>query len=181
MHKIILIILALAGSALFAFWDMNAQPTKQINKTQSSKPQELITAPDITLTDIDGQKHRLSDFRGKTVLLNFWATWCSPCVKEMPQLIELANRENDDMVFIAISVDRDPQTITSFFERIQTDITPKNIVIGHDPKMITPPAFETRMFPESFIIDAQGIIKHKVVGVTEWLGDDINQILSDIK
>ncbi|MGH1403690.1 MAG: TlpA family protein disulfide reductase [Alphaproteobacteria bacterium] len=181
MHKIILVIIALVLSGLFAFWDMNAQPTKQVKTAQSDKAQDFTKAPDVTLTDLNGKEYVLSDFQGKTVLLNFWATWCSPCVKEMPQLITLANREKDTTVFIAISVDRDTQTITDFFNRLEIDIAPDHILIAHDPKMVTPPLFETRMFPESFIIDKNGGIKHKVVGVTDWLGDDISRILSEIQ
>src|ERR1043166_4970809 len=62
-------------------------------------------APDLDLLDLQGAKHTLADYRGKPVVLNFWATWCVPCAAEMPLLSEMQNRYKDKVLFIAASVD----------------------------------------------------------------------------
>ena len=77
---------------------------------QSSKYEPLVVgkpAPDFVLTDLNDKSYRLSDFRGKVVFLNFWATWCKPCKEEMPSMEVLyKNFEKDGLVILAVSIDR---------------------------------------------------------------------------
>ena len=74
-------------------------------------------APDFELQDATGQKLSLRSLRGKPVLLNFWATWCAPCVEEMPSLENLAGRVGDSLHVVTVSVDEDWETVKKFFPR----------------------------------------------------------------
>lgn len=173
MPKIILLLAVIICTGVFAIWDMVSAPTQQSTVTF-----ERPSAPNFSVKDLNGAEHQLKDLQGKTVLINFWATWCTPCVKEMPQLFQLAEREKDTLIFLPISVDRTPEIVTEFFQRMNLNTDQENIILGYDPKMTISPLYETNMFPESFIIDPSGRIKHKVIGITEWLDDDMKHILN---
>ncbi len=95
---------------------MDEQPNSSTNTSQqannnSAKPSQNTTepkkqlAPDFTVTDINGQKHKLSDFRGKKVFLNFWATWCGPCKMEMPEFQKAYEKYKDEIEFVVVNVD----------------------------------------------------------------------------
>lgn len=174
MHKVIIILLSIALGLLFAVYDRNAPPK---GFTVAVKP-----APIFEFTDIKGRNFKLDQFKGKTIILNFWATWCAPCVAEFPQLLELAHREKDNIVFIALSVDENPNAIERFIKRLpieaQKNITLKNVIIGLDTdKTISRNLFKTIMYPETFIIDKDLMIIQKIEGITDWIGDDIKNKL----
>ncbi|MGH1455900.1 MAG: TlpA family protein disulfide reductase [Alphaproteobacteria bacterium] len=177
MPKIIIILCLVLMGCLFALWDLNGRP--EMVPVQDAA---LMAAPDVTLTDINGNTVALYDLKGKPVLLNIWATWCTPCIVEMPQLLELSQRHKNDMVFIALSTDRDVATITKFFDRLPNDVrsfvNADNVIFAHDPRLeISKGAFGTDMYPETYIINADMEIVQKIAGITDWLGDDVNALL----
>jgi cytochrome c biogenesis protein CcmG/thiol:disulfide interchange protein DsbE len=137
-------------------------------------------APDFEITDINGTHISLSKFKGKTIILNFWASWCVPCVKEYPQMINLAKTLNGDLVIIALSVDANLKDINEFTKRYGTP--PDNFYIAHDPlRKITQDLYGTIQLPESFIIDKDLKMRKKIIGASiEWDGADFTNILNDI-
>ncbi len=124
-------------------------------------------APDFTLTDITGKQHKLSDYRGKDVMLIFWATWCGPCIQEMPHLIELRKTTDEDkLAILAISyiTTRPPNTtemVKSVVERQKINYT----VISVDGSEVSAPYNQIRGIPCSFFIDPEGKIKLATLGV----------------
>jgi len=136
---------------------------------QSAKYEPLVvgkTAPDFSLSDLSDKPYRLSDFRGKVVFLNFWATWCKPCREEMPSMEVLyKNFEKDGLVVLAVSIDRVTTT---------RDIPP--FVKGMNltfPVLIdswgqTDKPYKRMGVPETFIIDQQGVIREIVIGPRDW-------------
>ena len=136
---------------------------------QSAKYEPLVvgkTAPDFSLSDLNDKPYRLSDFRGKVVFLNFWATWCKPCREEMPSMEVLyKNFEKDGLVVLAVSIDRVTTT---------RDIPP--FVKGMNltfPVLIdswgqTDKPYKRMGVPETFIIDQQGVIREIVIGPRDW-------------
>ena len=121
-------------------------------------------APDFSLPDLDGKMHRLSDYRGKVVFLNFWATWCEPCKEEMPSMEALHRRLSDKpFVILAVSVDKERKDIEKFLE--EYNIT---FLILHDRSGKIKELYKTTGVPETFIIDQNGIIAEKVWGPRDW-------------
>jgi len=124
-------------------------------------------APDFTLTDITGKQHKLSDYRGKDVMLVFWATWCGPCVKEIPDLIELRNTMGEDklaMLAISYITTMPPNTteiVKGFVERQKLNYP----VLSVNRSDLSAPYNQVNGIPCSFFIDTEGKIKLATLGV----------------
>ncbi|MHC4227778.1 MAG: DUF4432 family protein [Planctomycetota bacterium] len=111
-------------------------------------------APDFTLTDITGKKHKLSDYKGRNILIIFWATWCRPCHMEIPHLIELRKTTSeDDLAMLAISNER-PSLVKSFVARAEMNYT-----VLTDTGTLPSPYKTVSAIPSSFFIDRDGKIK----------------------
>lgn len=124
-------------------------------------------APDFYLTDITGKRHRLSDYRGKDVMLVFWATWCGPCIMEMPSLIELRKTTDEDkLAMLAISyITTMPPNTT---ERVKSMVEQRKLnytVISVDVSSVSAPYNQVGGIPCSIFIDPEGKIKLATVGV----------------
>ncbi len=121
-------------------------------------------APAIGFT-VDGMPVSLADFRGRVVLLNFWATWCGPCVAEMPSLDRLeAALGGKDFTVIAISEDRNPAAIQPFFS--EHGLT--HLRRYHDPAGALSRAFALRGLPTTVLIDREGRVLGRFEGPAEW-------------
>jgi peroxiredoxin len=130
-------------------------------------------APDFTVADGTTSVH-LANYRGQVVVLNFWATWCPPCVQEMPGLIEL-HHERPDLAILAVSIDEDPVSYTSFLVRRHVDFT-----TVRDPSQSAAKLFHTDGWPETYIIDRKGIIRRKIVGDPGWSNPEIRAFLKSL-
>lgn len=132
------------------------------------------TAPNFSATDLQGNPVALSDLRGEVVLLNIWATWCPPCLEEMPSMQRLHEAYGDrGLRIVAVSIDaplgvRDRGgevggNVEAFARRMGLTFT-----IWHDPAGEIQRIYRTTGVPESFVIDRSGNIVKKVIGATEW-------------
>jgi peroxiredoxin len=116
-------------------------------------------APDFTLTDIAGKQHRLSDYRGKNVMIIFWAVWCSPCLMEVPGLIELRNTISEDkLAMLAISY-IGPRNTTEMVKNFVAEKAINYTVISTSASEMPEPYNLVNAIPSSFFIDPQGRIK----------------------
>lgn len=123
--------------------------------------------PDFQLRDIEGRPFRLSDFSGQLVLLNFWATWCPPCIYEKPRL-ELLNRRfrTRNFQLISISVDDSSSEIRDFLDRLNPK--PSSLIL-HDPgRLVTEGFYGISMFPETYVIGPDRRLLKKFVGPVDW-------------
>jgi len=120
-------------------------------------------APDFTVQDAD-RSVTLSQFRGQVVVLNFWATWCPPCVEETPALIQLNQRiaSRNGMV-LGISVDEDQEAYLKFIQDHGI-----NYLTYRDPSKKSAQDYGTVMYPETYIIDRKGKIARKIIGPQDW-------------
>jgi len=126
------------------------------------------TAPDFTVTDITGKKHRLSDHHGKNVMIIFWATWCSPCIAELPHLIALRNTVSEDkLAMLAISYIsvRPPETAETVKDFVKKNKEINYPVFSIDPRALPAPFNSIGSIPSSFFIDPEGKIKLATVGL----------------
>ena len=150
---------------------------------QSSKYEPLTVgkvAPDFELPDLDDKSVRLSDFRGKVIFLNFWATWCKPCREEMPSMEVLhQSLQKDGLVVLAVSIDR----VTT-----KKDIPPfvKNLNLTF-PILVdswgqTDKRYKLMGVPETYIIDQQGVLQEKIIGPRDWTRlDNLNVVTKLLK
>jgi peroxiredoxin len=119
-------------------------------------------APAFDTTDLAGKKTTLADFRGKVVLLDFWATWCKPCVASMPSLDRLASQWKDrDVVVVGVSIDQEPGKVAPFLKKKPVSYP----VLLDNPKSPSYTAYKVKVLPSLFLIDREGNI------VAEWRGD----------
>ena len=170
--KIPSVLILFFGILLFAF---SFSDTQLIPVTA----QELPQAPDYHSVTLDGASVSISDYRGKVILVNLWATWCEPCRDEMPALGELDNMFSEsDFEIIGVSID-DP----GHEPEISQIMTEDNLTysIWLDPKNTFQFMFKTIGVPESFLIDADGKIIHQWKGAFDPISDDtINLVESTI-
>ncbi|MCY3757020.1 MAG: TlpA disulfide reductase family protein [Acidobacteria bacterium] len=121
-------------------------------------------APEFAVEDRAGQVHRLSDFRGKVVLINFWATWCPPCIEEMPSMESLRKEiDESQLQIMALSVDDSWEPIDTFLEK-----SSYGFGIYADFREKIAKLYGTHMVPETYIVDKQGVILCKVTGDRDW-------------
>ena len=122
---------------------------------------------DFSVDDIQGKTHHLSDFQSAPLVLHFWASWCAPCIEEMPSLIAAANA-HPHVNFLLISADRDLASLHRFMD--QMIIKPQqNTLLIHDPHMqITTGRFGIQQLPESLILSPGLIVSRHVVGAGHW-------------
>ncbi|HVP55184.1 MAG TPA: TlpA disulfide reductase family protein [Candidatus Eisenbacteria bacterium] len=120
-------------------------------------------APDFTVTDIEGKKLSLSDYRGKVVLLDFWATWCSPCREEIPHFVDMQNQYGPQgFQVIGISMDDDVKPVREFYQQFKMNYP---VAIGDDK--LAESFGGVLGLPVNFIIDREGRIHAKHLGATE--------------
>jgi peroxiredoxin len=123
-----------------------------------------IRPVEIQLKDVYGNTIRLSDFRGKVVFLNFWATWCAACVVEMPSMGKLHRRLKDkDFVMVAINMQESVAQVKAFFEKLKLSFT---ALLDSDGEVAK--GFAVNALPTTFVLDKQGRIVGAAIGPREW-------------
>jgi len=161
-QSLVLIVLIIIGVITFFLLQ-----TKDNNFTLTKAPQIKTgkSAPDFNLPDLDGTMVRITDYKGKVVLLNIWATWCPPCVEEMPSMENLYKELNKDgFEILAISIDASgADTVRAFMKKHKLSF--KTLV---DPKGTIQRQYQTTGIPESIIIDKNGKIVEKIIGPRNW-------------
>jgi len=137
--------------------------------TAFSPLKETFPAANFSLNDINGKTHRLSDYRGKVVVLNFWATWCPPCREEMPSM-ERARKKliNDDVVILAVNVGEDEDTVFNF-----TGDYPVEFPLLMDIKGKVIRSYPVKALPTTYIISTDGLVTHRTLGGREWDNDKL--------
>jgi cytochrome c biogenesis protein CcmG, thiol:disulfide interchange protein DsbE len=138
-------------------------------------PRIGTTAPDFTVQDAD-HKVTLSELHGKVVVLNFWATWCGPCVEEMPSLVQLQQRFKDKgLTVVGISIDVDSDAYHKFLKNYKIDFP-----TVRDPDQKTSNLYGSFKWPETYIIDRNGVVRRKFIGAVEWSQPEIVDFLSKL-
>lgn len=133
-------------------------------------------APALSLTDIEGRKWTLKELRGQVVLLNFWATWCPPCVEEIPSLGRL-NQRLADRPFRVISVDvgQEEAEVRRFLQEV-----PAAFPVLLDPQGSVTDPWKIRAFPTSFLIDAEGRLRYGYFGALAWDSDEVVDVIASV-
>ena len=151
-----------------------APPLPEMSHTLTAlKPAKA--AKNFTLPDLDGKPHTLSDYRGKVVLVNFWATWCPPCRREMPSMERLSQRLKDQpFVILAINQQEDPEQVFVFTGQLDPSPT-FPILFERNSKVAN--AWGVLGLPASFIVNKQGRVVYRAMGGREFDHPEIERAI----
>jgi thiol-disulfide isomerase/thioredoxin len=128
------------------------------------KPWTAGAAPPLVLKDLQGKQHDLARYRGRVVVLNFWATWCAPCVKEMPALANLErNLAGERFALLTVNFGESEKRVQPFIDKLGVDFT---VLLDRD--MTATRAWVGKGLPTTYVIAADGSIRHQVLGELEW-------------
>ena len=161
-QSLILIVLIIAGAGIIALLQLK---DTSVDPLGTSLPGKGVPAANFTFPGLDGKMVSLTDFRGKVVLLNIWATWCAPCVAEMPSMQKLYQELKDEgFEILAVSIDESGvEAVKPFVEKHKLGF-PVLLDTKGDIKAL----YQATGIPESFIIDKDGMIVEKIIGPREW-------------
>lgn len=162
---LLIVLIGLVGGAVYLSSQGSFQPAQSLAKAVAAGD----IAPDFQLEDTNGKPVTLSALRGKIVLVNFWATWCPPCIEEMPSMEKLYEvMAGDDFVMLAINTEENGRTIVPAFLKK----TPYTFPILYDDKGVVQKLYGVYKFPESFIIRKDGSVAEKIIGPLDWASPD---------
>jgi thiol-disulfide isomerase/thioredoxin len=179
----------LLSCALLAFGACNKAPPAPANDTAPAaeagpvkgvdRSHQGQAAPDTSFNDPDGGEMSLADFKGTPVLVNLWASWCAPCVKELPTLDKLAASHRDDgsLGVVALSQDSGPQaSVEAFLRKLKVE----DLGAYHDPKMALSGALgPDTVLPTTILFDADGKEVWRYVGDLDWTSAEAAKLLSE--
>jgi peroxiredoxin len=153
---IVLAVLAAVGALFFA----GQQGGKRAAPVREGDP-----APEFRLTALNGQTVSLASLRGKVVMVHFWATWCPPCVEELPVLDQMyRSLFGSDLEVLAVSVDEGgPEGVGAFIQRNRISLP-----VLRDPDHAVANSYGTFKFPETYLVDRQGVVRKKIIGALDW-------------
>ena len=165
-RSLLTITFAVVLAAVGIVWIKSLVPPE----SPSGSLQFLSAAPELPIFDKAGKKTDLAKQKGKMFIVHFWATWCPPCVEEIPALSRFWDkyRTRQDVDLYAISVDKDWKTIDDFMAK-----NPSTIPLFHDPGAATAKRFGTTQYPETYIINDKGRVLFRVQGAVDWSNADV--------
>ena len=133
-------------------------------------------APALALKELNGTAHDLARYRGKVVLVNFWATWCEPCRDEMPSIQRLRDKlAGQPFAVLAVNVDEPASRVSAFLEKTKLDLT---VVL--DPGKSVTKAWNARILPASYIVGRDGRVRYSVTGDIDWGDARVLKIMADL-
>jgi cytochrome c biogenesis protein CcmG, thiol:disulfide interchange protein DsbE len=158
-----LVVILLASLALSGCWS-------------GSRPSRIgMAAPDFTVRDSQ-RAVTLSQLKGQVVVLNFWATWCPPCIEEMPSLMQMQERmKPKGVTVLAVSVDADENSYRRFLRDHSV-----NLLAVRDADQKSNDLYGTFKFPETYVIDRNGVVRRKFIGAVDWMDPEVIDFLGKL-
>ncbi len=146
-------------------------PTGRLDRSHAGTP-----APDVAFEDPDGRPARIADFRGRPILVNLWATWCGPCVVEMPSLDALADREHESLQVLALSQDLDGRDkVSDFFATHRF----RRLAPYLDPNLGVMTSLRIDTLPTTILYDARGREVWRMTGMANWEDERAARLLRE--
>lgn len=155
---------------------VNENTSEQSSTVNENSQTEKIMAPDFTLKDLDGKEVKLSDYRGKIVILNFWAVWCKYCIQEMPDLNELDEelKKEEDAVILAVDVKESPDTVRKYLTSNNISL---KVLLDKDGSVAE--GYGIEGYPTTFIINEDGSLYTYIPYATDK--ETLRMILDKVK
>jgi len=167
-YRVVILVFLATAMLLVFFYPKERNTGKSILSKQRIEIGQL--APDFTYPDLSGKNVSLSDYRGNVILVNIWATWCPPCIAEVPSMEALYKKlKGDHFEILAISIDQQEQTFVSSFVKKHN----LNFPVLLDPRGTIGMSYQTTGVPESFIIDKNGVLVKKIIGAIDWASPEV--------
>ena len=167
------VVCALLTFPVSAAWDVKPKLGHRLAPLQESIP-----APDFVLENMDEEKVSLKEFRGKVVLINFWATWCPPCRREMPSMERLYQKFNgDNFTVLAINQMEAEDLVFAFTGQLEIDLT---FTILFDKDSSVSQAFNVKGLPTSYLIDKKGNIRYRAIGGREFDHPEVEKLIINL-
>ena len=143
------------------------------------------TIPDFSVTTLDGRTVHINDLRGSVVILNFWATWCAPCISEFPDLLDIVDQYQGGVILLALSSDQSDPPIQKFiddqFKKRGQKMPPQHVIIARDQnRQVTRDIFKINTYPESLIIDPDGKIARHIIGIDDWHKAETQDLIKNL-
>lgn len=179
MLRSVLLYTALVLGANGAFaGEVDWQAAKDGGLVKLVPSEDAAPLPETTFSDRDGNEHSLADYKGKVVLLNFWATWCAPCREEMPALDALQSElGGEDFQVVTIATGRNPpEKIDAFFEETGVE----NLPVLLDPKQKLSRGMGVVGLPVTVLIDRDGVEVARLLGDADWSGDTAKEVIRQL-
>tara|TARA_R110002051_G_scaffold159375_3_gene230721 strand:- start:127 stop:759 length:633 start_codon:yes stop_codon:yes gene_type:complete len=175
-------VISFAQRGLLATGLMNPDVT-QITRSRTSEGNDAVTSDsnpskvdfNLKLTDQDGNARSLKEFKGKVIFLNYWATWCPPCVAEMPSINKLHEEMGDEITFVMLSFDQDFEKAKAFTTRKEYDL-PIYAPAGNLPSML-----QSSALPTTYVIDAEGNLAMTHMGMADYSDPEFKKFLKSLK
>jgi len=143
---------------------------------QELKPWSGGATPPLAIRDLDGRQHRLQDYRGKVVLVNFWATWCEPCREEIPSMNKLrAALAGQPFAVLAVNLAESEPRIRRFMEQVPMDFA---VLLDRDSSVAK--TWQARILPVSYLIGPDGRIRYSVRGEYDWTRERVRKAIEDM-
>lgn len=175
---LLIILLGLAG----VLYDLKTVPTSSNIAPQIVDVKNLQKSPNIEFTTLDGKADALEGLKEPLILLNFWASWCVPCLEELPAMLKLVDEFEGKIALLAVSIDERESDIRKFHNRLQkvikTPVKGDNIYwVWDKDKQISLKSFNTIRVPETIIIDKERRMVKKVIGYLDWESEEVKEML----
>jgi len=159
LSKLILVVLLCAGSAIAA----------------ELKPGDGRMAPPLALEDLAGKTHRLADYRGMVVLVNFWATWCEPCRAEMPSMDRLRAANAGKLEVLAVNLAEPKSRVEQYAKTV-----PLGFPLLLDRDSGASKAWKARMLPASYLVGRDGRVRYVAFGEVDWMSEPVRKAVGEL-
>lgn len=165
-----LLSVAILALVMWAAWQKYntflTQGSRPTEGTRILNKMEKEGVPQFTLPNLEGEPISLSDFKDQVVIINFWASWCDPCVEEFPSLINLINKFDGKIILLAVSGDHNMDDLKTFLKAFKVESPHIKVMWDKDLKVAQ--SYGTQVLPESYILGRNNRLIRKIAGVDKW-------------
>lgn len=178
LNLLIVLAVGLASYALTLYFNNR---TPQITEAPVSieAPIKGEITPEFSFTDINGKTHNIREFESKKIILNFWASWCPPCIKEFPLFLKAAAEDKDNIIFIALSSDHEPDAMNRFVKKLDLKDADNVFIALDEQTKITGGIFQTFRLPETILIDRDQKMRSKLIGA-DWTYEELKALIESM-